>query len=89
VSLSTTTPHISNADTPRSKDIIALLSFLDAVDADMAVECQRVRDNIAEVRTLASKCQSEREARIAMFKSRRERERRETKEIGHDFWAGI
>jgi hypothetical protein len=73
----------------QSKDVIELLSLLDSVDTEMAAECQRIRDGIAEVRTVAELCRAERTARIAAFRKRREQERRETKEIGCDFWAGV
>jgi hypothetical protein len=77
------------AQAPRSKDVIELLSLLDNIDTEMAVECQRIRDGIVEIRSVAQLCREERMARVAASKARRERERRETKEIGCDFWAGI
>jgi hypothetical protein len=76
-------------ETPRSKDILNLLSLLDAVDTEMALECQHMRDSIAEIRNTARKYVTEREERALTAKKRLEKERRETKEVGGDFWAGV
>jgi hypothetical protein len=91
---STSALHAAQADDHdhdpiRSKDVLALLTLLDSTDASMAIECQRIRDSIADVRTLSSSYRSEREDRLTAARMRREKEKQETKEVGGDFWAGI
>jgi hypothetical protein len=91
---SASAPHAAQADDHdhdpiRSKDVLALLTLLDSTDASMAIECQRIRDSIADVRTLSTSYRSEREDRLTAARMRREKEKQETKEVGGDFWAGV
>ncbi|KAI0001382.1 hypothetical protein BJV74DRAFT_820262 [Russula compacta] len=72
-----------------SKKLIDFIDFLEKVDRDMAAEIEHVRESIREAREYVGEWQEERSARRAELLKKRERERRETKRPGSDFWLGI
>jgi hypothetical protein len=72
-----------------SKAVLDLVRFLDHLDADMNAQVARIRESVAEVRDLAKHCRTERHARLARAHTRRDRERKETKEIDGDFWPHL
>ncbi|KAF9050970.1 hypothetical protein BDZ89DRAFT_1056876 [Hymenopellis radicata] len=69
--------------------IISLLDLLDKLDADVEEQVSRVKDNIEDARQLVDTCRQERVARQERARKAREAIKRETKEIGCDFWLGV
>ncbi|KAL7281291.1 hypothetical protein PYCCODRAFT_1466461 [Trametes coccinea BRFM310] len=72
-----------------SKDVIALLTLLEAMETDVATEVQRVRLGIQEARSLVRECREDCKARASARQERRERERRDTKSADDEFWLGV
>lgn len=79
----------SFAGAPSSQLVIALLNMLDQFDADVAMQVARVKDSIAEAHECIGGYKQERMRRQASQEERRRKERKETKEIGSDFWLGV
>jgi hypothetical protein len=55
----------------------------------MAVEIEHVKESIREAREYVGEWREERSVRKAELLRRKEREKRETKELDSDFWLGI
>ncbi|KAI9067125.1 hypothetical protein FKP32DRAFT_1588937 [Trametes sanguinea] len=72
-----------------SKDVISLLTLLEAMENDVATEVQRVRLGIQEARSLVRECREDCLARASARQERRERERRDTKSADDEFWLGV
>jgi len=81
----------SVSEYPRStsKHIIALLTLLDKIDADMVGEVQRVKENIREARAEIREYKKERRVRRKGEEERLAVLRRMTVEADSDFWAGV
>ncbi|KZT19903.1 hypothetical protein NEOLEDRAFT_1183004 [Neolentinus lepideus HHB14362 ss-1] len=81
----------SVSEYPRStsKHIIALLTLLDKIDADMVAEVQRVKENIREARAEIREYKKERRERRKSEEERLAVQRRMTVEADSDFWAGV
>ncbi len=79
----------SFASAPSSQMVIALLNMLDQFDADVAMQVARVKDTIAEAHECIDEFKQERLRRQTSREERRQKERKETKEIGSDFWLGV
>ncbi|PCH43714.1 hypothetical protein WOLCODRAFT_138527 [Wolfiporia cocos MD-104 SS10] len=71
------------------REVIRLLNLLEGVEDDVACEVQRVKDSISEARELVREFKEERRVREQQFMERREREQKETKWIGDDFWQEV
>lgn len=79
-------PRLSSA---ASKKLVEFIGFLEKIDRDMTAEIQHVKESIKETHEYVGEWQEERSARRAELLRRKERERRETKELDSDFWHGI
>ncbi|KAN0129237.1 hypothetical protein V8E53_012936 [Lactarius tabidus] len=79
-------PRLSSA---ASKKLVEFIDFLEKIDRDMTVEIQHVKESIKEAHEYVGEWQEERSSRRAELLRRKERERRETKELDSDFWHGI
>ncbi|KAF4567695.1 hypothetical protein EYR40_006699 [Pleurotus pulmonarius] len=79
----------SFASAPSSQMVIALLNMLDQFDADVAMQVARVKDSIAEAHECIDEYKQERLRRQTSREERWQKERKETKEIGSDFWLGV
>lgn len=79
----------SFASAPSSQMVIALLNMLDQLDADVAMQVARVKDSITEAHDCIDEFKQERLRRQMSQEERRQKERKETKEIGSDFWLGV
>jgi hypothetical protein len=79
-------PRLSSA---ASKKLIEFIDFLEKIDRDMTAEIQHVKESIKEAHDYVGEWQEERSARRAELLRRKERERKETKELDSDFWHGI
>lgn len=55
----------------------------------MTAEVQHVKESIKEVQEYVGEWQEERSTRRAELLRKKEREKRETKELDSDFWHGI
>lgn len=79
-------PRLSSA---ASKKLVEFIDFLEKIDRDMTAEIQHVKESIKEAQEYVGEWREERSARRAELLRRKERERRETKELDSDFWHGI
>ncbi|KAF8271268.1 hypothetical protein EI94DRAFT_1797250 [Lactarius quietus] len=79
-------PRLSSA---ASKKLVEFIDFLEKIDRDMTAEIQHVKESIREAQDYVGEWQEERSARRAELLRRKEREKRETKELDSDFWHGI
>lgn len=69
--------------------IISLLDLLDEFDVDVEVHVARVKEGIKEVYEMVDDCKAERRKNLERERKLREIVKRETKEIGSDFWLGV
>ncbi len=81
-------PDIPNVNIP-PQAIISLLDLLDKLDADVEEQVSRAKENIEDVRQLVDICRQERSSRQERARKARDAIKRETKEIGCDFWLGV
>lgn len=79
-------PRLSSA---ASKKLVEFIDFLEKIDRDMTAEVQHVKESIKEVQEYVGEWQEERSTRRAELLRKKEREKRETKELDSDFWHGI
>ncbi|TFK54371.1 hypothetical protein OE88DRAFT_1642909 [Heliocybe sulcata] len=81
----------SEPEHPRatSQQIIALLTLLDKLDAEVVGEVQRVQENIKETRAEIREYRREKRARVERGRERAEVMKRMTVGADSDFWAGV
>lgn len=81
-----TKPRLSTA---ASKKLVEFIDFLDKIDRDMTAEIEHVKESIREAQEYVGEWRDERSARKAELLRKKERERRETKQLDSDFWLGV
>ncbi|KAI0256205.1 hypothetical protein BJV78DRAFT_445715 [Lactifluus subvellereus] len=81
-----TKPRLSTA---ASKKLVEFVDFLDRIDRDMTAEVEHVKESIREAREYAGEWREERRARKVELLRKKEREKKETKQLDSDFWLGV
>lgn len=80
-------PSIPSPISPQA--ILSLLSQLDQADADVEEQVSRVKEHIREASLLVDTCKNDFLERNERARKKKERVKRETKEVGCDFWLGV
>ncbi|KAH8083813.1 hypothetical protein BXZ70DRAFT_577166 [Cristinia sonorae] len=68
------------------RQIISVLELLERMDNDVVKEVQRVKEGIAEACVMVREYVQADQARVAEWRKKRERMRKETKGLDDDFW---
>ena len=71
------------------KQIIALLELLERMDDDVSKEVHRVRESVKEAYEMIGEYVRARDARMNQLEARKDKQKRETKGVGDEFWLNV
>lgn len=69
-----------------AKQIISLLELLERMDDDVSKEVHRVKESVKEAYEMIEEYVQARDTRMGRLEAKKDRQTRETKTVGDDFW---